>query len=96
MPVGTTEDNTLVGSFIAAAICVAIGFLIGHRRRKTNSNVEKLSVQERRVLELLKKGATNQEISNQYNIEVSTVKSHVSGILSKLKVKSRKEIINIK
>jgi DNA-binding CsgD family transcriptional regulator len=52
-----------------------------------------LSVQERKILELLRLGASNQEIADKFSIEVSTVKSHVSSILSKMKVKSRKELL---
>lgn len=75
---------------------IALGFFIGrHGKRKKKKEIEKLSVQERKIFELLKQGATNQEISNQYHIEISTAKSHVSNILSKLNVKSRKDIMNI-
>ena len=63
-----------------------------NKSRKLN----KLSVQERKILSLLQQGATNQEISNECHIELSTVKSHVSNIFSKLKIKSRKEVLNMK
>jgi DNA-binding CsgD family transcriptional regulator len=55
-----------------------------------------LSVQEQRVFGMLSEGKSNKEISSELNIEVSTVKSHVSSIYSKLGVKSRKEIYNLK
>ncbi|UOB18479.1 helix-turn-helix domain-containing protein [Abyssalbus ytuae] len=78
---------------IAAGILFAVTiFLRNGKKRK----LKKLSVQERKVFELLQKGASNQEISDAYNIEISTVKSHVSNIFSKLNIKSRKEAINIK
>jgi len=63
--------------------------------RKT-TNIKNLSIQERKIFELLQEGASNQEISNHFNIGLSTVKTHVSNIYSKLKVKSRKDIINMK
>ena len=72
------------------------GFFLGKLYLKRNRRLEKLSVQERKVYELLQKGATNQEISSQLNIGLSTAKSHVSSIYSKLKVKSRKDILNMK
>ncbi len=65
-------------------------------RNRRNSKIKKLSVQERRIFELLQKGATNQEISDACNIELSTVKSHVSSIFSKLNIKSRKETMDLK
>jgi len=55
-----------------------------------------LSVQEQRVFEMLSLGKSNKEISGELNIEVSTVKSHVHSIYSKLGVKSRKEVFNLK
>lgn len=60
-----------------------------------NSNlIQELSVQEKKVFDLIRTGASNKEISTELNIEVSTVKSHVYKIFSRLGVKSRKEIVN--
>ena len=81
----------LIFLFIGASISVTI-FIKNRKSRK----IKKLSVQERRIFELLQKGATNQEISDAYHIELSTVKSHVSNIFSKLNIKSRKEAMNLK
>lgn len=76
----------LIFLFIAAFVSVTI-FIRDKKKRK----IKNLSVQERRIFELLQTGATNQEISDKFNIELSTVKSHVSKIFSKLNLKSRKE-----
>ncbi len=65
------------------------------RKRKALFALNTLSIQERKIFALLQKGATNQEISNACHIELSTVKSHVSSIFSKLHVKSRREIVNM-
>ncbi len=81
--------------FVAIAVITGAGiwlFLRLRRKRKVN----RLSVQERKIFGLLQQGATNQEISNECHIELSTVKSHVSNIFSKLKIKSRKDIMNMK
>ena len=51
-----------------------------------------LSIQEFKIYELLKEGQSNKEIAQIMNIEISTVKSHINSIYSKLGVKSRKEI----
>ena len=59
--------------------------------KKTSS--KPLSIQERKVLELLKAGKSNKEISAELNIGVSTVKTHVYKIYNKLGVRSRKEIL---
>lgn len=93
----TITNNTIfiVIGVILTFIFIIIGFFIGKRGLK-NRKIKKLSIQERKIYELLQQGATNQEISNDFNIGLSTVKSHVSSIFSKLNVKSRKEIVNMK
>jgi len=53
---------------------------------------EALSIQERRVFQLVSEGKSNKEISAELNIGLSTVKSHVHSIYGKLGIKSRKEI----
>lgn len=61
---------------------------------KTNS-LQSLSIQERKIFEEIKKGKSNKEISETFNIGVSTVKTHVSNIYAKLNIKSRKEALDI-
>ena len=63
--------------------------LFGKGKQKINS----LSIQEKRVFNLLKKGKSNKEISSELHIEVSTVKSHLHRIYTRLGVKSRKELV---
>lgn len=54
---------------------------------------EKLTKREREVLLLLLQNYKNQQIAEKLKISESTVKSHVSNIFSKLKVKSRAQAI---
>ena len=63
-------------------------------KNKTDLQLQSLSKQEKRVFDHLKKNKSNKEISSELHIEVSTVKSHVNKIFSKLGVKSRKEIVD--
>jgi len=78
---------------------IAIALFIGFKQRKKYTNrslINELSIQERKVFALLREGKTNQEISDECNVAVSTVKSHVSSIYGKLKISSRKEAMNYK
>jgi DNA-binding NarL/FixJ family response regulator len=55
-------------------------------------NVSKLTEREQEVEALLEKGLSNNEISGQLGISVSTVKAHITSLLDKLNAKSRLEL----
>jgi len=78
-------------SFITAIFIIALIYYNNKVRK-----IKKLSVQERKIFNLIRNGLSNKEISAECNIELTTVKSHVSNIYSKLKIKSRNEAINLK
>ncbi|WP_236976224.1 helix-turn-helix domain-containing protein [Membranihabitans maritimus] len=62
---------------------------------KRKHPIHDLSIQERKIFKLLQSGKSNKEISEECNIGISTVKSHVSNIYTKLNIKSRKEAMDI-
>jgi NarL family two-component system response regulator LiaR len=53
-----------------------------------------LSDREREVLVLMVEGLNNQQIAERLFVSQSTAKSHVSSILSKLKVSTRTEAVS--
>lgn len=78
---------------LTAIVCLTLGYFLGRIKMTAKKGFQKLSVQERKVYDLLKKGASNQEIAEHFNIGLSTVKTHVSKILNKLNAKSRKDLM---
>ncbi len=61
--------------------------------KKPKSEVESLTGREREILALMVEGLPNQEIAGRLVVSSSTVKFHVSNILSKLDVSSRTEAV---
>lgn len=73
---------------------IVIQQYIFRRRKRNRTQLQTLSIQERKIFQLIQAGRSNKEISEEYNIGLSTVKSHVSNIYTKLNIKSRKEAID--
>ena len=92
-------NNNLITTVILCTTFFLLGFLLNSFFKiKTNRKtklLKTLSVQERKIFSLIQEGKSNKEISEEYNIGLSTVKSHTSSIYSKLKIKSRKEAMNL-
>ena len=60
-----------------------------------NQLVKKLTEREMEVLMIASKGKRNKEIATDLNIDETTVKKHMSNIISKLHVGNRVEAINL-
>ncbi len=94
------DKNKTFLLLIIGAVFFLLGLVFNYyfssRRKRIRNELKLLSVQERKILELIKSGSSNKEISEKYNISLSTVKSHVSSIYSKLNVKSRKEAMDFR
>lgn len=97
LPVSSTGGNIVSLLIMLGIILLPVGLFTYRRYYRTDGNPFKnLTVQERRVFSLLKQGLSNKEISDECGISVSTVKSHVNSIFTKLKVSSRKEVMDFK
>lgn len=73
----------------------ATRLLIQARTRPTPQTAYRLSEREREVLALMAEGMSNKEIAERLVISLSTIKFHVSSILSKLNAASRTEAVSI-
>lgn len=100
IPKDQKSNNTLF--IVIGVISFILGFFlrsvskVKRKNNKLSKRMKSLSVQERKIFSLIQLGKSNKEISVEYNIELSTVKSHISNIYSKLNIKSRKEALEIK
>lgn len=78
-------------------LLVTIGglvFIVFRRRKHSFSPKMALSRQEENVKALILEGKTNKEIAGALFISISTVKTHISNIYSKLDVSNRKDLIH--
>ena len=72
-----------------------LNFLFYRNRNRKKSKVnykEILSPQEQKIFELINQELSNKEIAEKLFISLSTVKTHINNIYSKLSITSRKEI----
>lgn len=96
VPAENKKHNDAIMFGIAGLMLgVILTFFILKRKPQKSEPAETLTIQERKIFLMIQAGKSNKEISNELNIEISTVKSHVNNLYSKLKINSRKEILNI-
>ncbi len=98
----STGDAANVFIVLSGALFILIGFLINRFLQQKRENhrprilrKSNLTKQEHKVLLLMNDGLSNNEIAAQLFIAESTVKTHVSNILVKLKAKRRTEAVKI-
>jgi DNA-binding CsgD family transcriptional regulator len=94
------SDNYGTGfPYLISGIFLIIGFLaclLYFKFSKKDQNpLRDLSVQERKIFAMIMEGKSNKEISDILTIGLSTVKSHVNSIYSKLRISSRKDAMNL-
>ncbi|WP_373516673.1 LuxR C-terminal-related transcriptional regulator, partial [Pricia sp.] len=79
-------------NFILGFMVLGLGALL-IVRSKRRSVLPDLSRQERNIQTLILEGKSNKEIANELFISLSTVKTHITNIYSKLKVSDRRELL---
>ncbi len=85
--------SLLVNIIAFLGIVVLIFLFIRDRNKNQKPPAIPLSKQESTIKELIISGKSNKEIANELFISISTVKTHVSNIYSKLNISSRRELI---
>jgi len=89
------RDEALVSPEVAAALIARIAELADSCQEAWVDGQQSgdLTPREREVLDLVRKGLSNQEIADYLTIELGTVKNHVHNILRKLNVRSRHDAV---
>lgn len=79
-------------NFILGFLVLGLGAILVFRRKRQPA-LAGLSKQERTIQNLILQGKTNKEIANELFISISTVKTHITNIYSKLRVSNRQELL---
>ncbi|SHI69506.1 regulatory protein, luxR family [Aquimarina spongiae] len=92
-----TTQKYQVSLWANAVAIFIIGLLIGgifYMKNKRNVRQIPLSKQEQIVKDLIQSGKSNKEIANELFVSISTVKTHISNIYSKLNIANRQELLS--
>jgi len=84
----------LLITLFSIVIVTLVTILYIRKKRSVKSPYQSLTVQERKIFSLLKAGKSNKEISETCGVSLSTVKSHVNNIYSKLNLNSRTDVMD--
>lgn len=77
------------------AFSLMLLYVIFGRKKRQNTLLPELSKQETLVRNLILQGKSNKEIATELFISLSTVKSHITNIYSKLNVTNRQQLLEI-
>jgi DNA-binding CsgD family transcriptional regulator len=101
------EKNYLIWFVLAGAgliISVVINLYLYNKLRavtastapsETADYLSLLTIKEKQILLMVDDGLSNKEIAEKLNVEVSTIKSHVSRIYQKTNIKNRSQVAKI-
>lgn len=85
----------VIGGSVLILTMLAMILYPRHKKNINKNPLSELTIQERKVFDLLRQGKSNKEMAEEFSVSVSTIKTHVNSIFSKLGVRSRKEVMNL-
>ena len=85
--------SKIVITFLGFIILGLVFFVLKSQKQKNKLAESNLSKQEKNMQGLILQGKSNKEIANELFISLSTVKTHITNIYSKLQVSNRKELL---
>lgn len=87
------KTSKLVIGLLGFVVVGLVLFVLVMRRKRDGLPKVGLSRQEKNIQGLILQGKSNKEIANELFISLSTVKTHITNIYSKLHVSSREELL---
>lgn len=90
------ERRIQYGSWLVyglALLVLLLGFVIIRQQRTKHHVMANLSRQESAIRNLILEGRSNKEIASELFISLSTVKTHITSIYTKLNVANRQELL---
>jgi len=90
-------QNIIILLALLLITSITINFILIKRKRKKITTVDYkliLSKQEQKVFELMNSELSNKQIADKLFISLSTVKTHINNIYTKLSISSRKDVLN--
>src|ERR1700744_5075803 len=83
-----------------AILFLIAGFFISRYKQGINKVadpdlLQQLTNKELAILQLIAEGKSNKEIAAENYVEVSTIKTHINNIYTKLGIENRKEAVNL-
>ncbi|KAA1243009.1 response regulator transcription factor [Aquimarina sp. RZ0] len=85
--------SLVLNGLTVIAIIILVILFARSRKSSPKTTTTPLSKQESTIKELIISGKSNKEIANELFISISTVKTHISNIYSKLNISNRKELV---
>lgn len=92
-PSSSREELTIY-LLLAISVLLNLLFFIRWRRSrfKKNNSLQKLTRQERKIVDHILSGMSNKEIADELFVSVSTVKTHINNLYKKLDISDRNDI----
>lgn len=91
-----SDSRVEITIYILLAVSVLLNLLLFMRWRKSryrkNNSLQKLTKQERRIVDHILSDMSNKEIAEKLFVSVSTVKTHINNLYKKLEVTDRNDI----
>ena len=89
----TKEYNRSLGINLLLIVVLGMGIIMFRVKKKNANPIKELSKQELLVKKLIEEGKSNKEIASELFVSISTIKSHITAIYTKLQISNRSELL---